>query len=82
MHFSSGFHLLITESVFDIQVDFKRDFTGAMRDVPCSSTWKTGDQKARREMERSLDADPDDHVARFTLVRLLAKRGDCVAAEV
>lgn len=46
------------------------------------SSWTKGDRKARRELERALACDNDDHVTRFALLRLLANKGEWVAAEV
>lgn len=44
--------------------------------------WTKGDRKARRQLEKSLIIDENDHVARLALVRLLANKADPVAAEV
>lgn len=46
------------------------------------SSWTKGDRKARRELERALESDKDDHLTRFALSRLLANKGEWVAAEV
>lgn len=56
--------------------------SSGLRDVPSSSPWTKADRKVRAQLERALRADEGDHVTRFALVRLLAKKGDCVAAEV
>jgi len=40
--------------------------------------WTKGDRKARRQLEKSLKIDEDDHVARLALVRLLANKADPV----
>ncbi|CAM9333213.1 unnamed protein product [Hapterophycus canaliculatus] len=43
--------------------------------------WTKGDRKARRQLEKALSFDREDHVTRFALVRLLANKADPVAAE-
>ncbi|CAM9254861.1 unnamed protein product [Ectocarpus fasciculatus] len=46
-----------------------------------SSAWTKGDRRAKKQLEKSLGSDQDDHVTRFALVRLLASKADPVAAE-
>lgn len=47
-----------------------------------SMPWTKGDRKARKELEKALEYDKDDHVTRFALVRLLSNKGEWEVAEV
>ncbi|CAM9751882.1 unnamed protein product [Ectocarpus sp. 8 AP-2014] len=46
-----------------------------------SSAWTKGYRRAKKQLEKSLSSDQDDHVTRFALVRLLASKADPTAAE-
>ncbi|CAB1120729.1 unnamed protein product [Ectocarpus sp. CCAP 1310/34] len=46
-----------------------------------SLAWTKGDWRAKKQLEKSLSSDQDDHVTRFALVRLLASKAEPAAAE-